>query len=71
MFLTLLVSHASSELKAAVFWNVPHMLVTFLLAVTASGGHGMVWSSGLRAQRSWACEVAVEWARATVQSEAN
>ena len=42
-----------------------------LLAVTASGGHGMVWSSGLRAQRSWACDVAVEWARATVQSEAN
>ena len=42
-----------------------------LLAVTTSGGHGMVWPSGLKAQRAWACEVAVEWARATVQSEAN
>ena len=40
-----------------------------LLAVTASGGHGMVWPSGLKASRAWACEVAVEWARATVQSE--
>ena len=31
-----------------------------LLAVTASGGHGMVWPSGLKASRAWACEVAVE-----------
>lgn len=35
-----------------------------LLAVTAEGGHSMVWPSGWRGEGMWACDVLVEWVRA-------
>ena len=35
-----------------------------LLAVTAEGGHSMVWPEGWGGERSWACEVLVDWVRA-------
>ena len=35
-----------------------------LLVVTAEGGHSMVWPEGWGGERSWACEVLVEWVRA-------
>ena len=37
-----------------------------LLALTAEGGHSMIWPEGWAAERAWSCGILAEWVLAVV-----